>query len=77
MPALLTASLSFFLFSFQVHEKSVLLPLMPVSIMMCFRGSGGAGGVKVREGGETSGRVKEGDGIWDVAVLINNVSVFR
>lgn len=32
--ALLTSSMSFFLFSFQVHEKSILLPLLPITIMM-------------------------------------------
>ncbi|DBA03458.1 TPA: hypothetical protein N0F65_002866 [Lagenidium giganteum] len=31
--ALANASLSFFLFSFQVHEKSILLPLLPVSLL--------------------------------------------
>lgn len=37
--ALFTSSLSFFLFSFQVHEKSILLPLMPLTLMMATRGS--------------------------------------
>lgn len=32
-------SLGFFLFSFQVHEKSILLPLMPASLML-FREDG-------------------------------------
>ncbi|KIK01855.1 glycosyltransferase family 57 protein [Laccaria amethystina LaAM-08-1] len=32
--ALLTSSLSFFLFSFQVHEKSILLALMPVTLLL-------------------------------------------
>ena len=27
-------SLGFFLFSFQVHEKSILLPLMPASLLL-------------------------------------------
>eukprot|EP00742_Colponemidia_sp_Colp-10_P009760 GILJ01010675.1.p1 GENE.GILJ01010675.1~~GILJ01010675.1.p1 ORF type:complete len:523 (+),score=18.04 GILJ01010675.1:25-1569(+) len=31
---LMNSSLSFFLFSFQVHEKSILLPLLPVSLLM-------------------------------------------
>lgn len=30
-----SASWGFFLFSFQVHEKSVLLPLLPTSILLC------------------------------------------
>ncbi|PIN01998.1 Dolichyl-P-Glc:Man(9)GlcNAc(2)-PP-dolichol alpha- 1-_3-glucosyltransferase [Handroanthus impetiginosus] len=30
---LLNCSLSFYLFSFQVHEKSILLPLLPVSFL--------------------------------------------
>ncbi|GAA5982865.1 hypothetical protein JCM11641_002608 [Rhodosporidiobolus odoratus] len=37
---LLFSSLSFFLFSFQVHEKSILLPLMPLTVMMGARESG-------------------------------------
>ena len=32
--ALLTSSLSFFLFSFQVHEKTVLLPLLPITLLL-------------------------------------------
>lgn len=32
--ALLSSSLSFFLFSFQVHEKTILLPLLPLSLLM-------------------------------------------
>ncbi|GAA5911465.1 hypothetical protein JCM6882_005009 [Rhodosporidiobolus microsporus] len=39
---LLLSSLSFFLFSFQVHEKSILLPLMPLTLLM--------GGREVGEG---------------------------
>ncbi|CAO3597437.1 unnamed protein product [Absidia cylindrospora] len=32
--ALVNSSLAFFLFSFQVHEKSILLPLLPVSLLV-------------------------------------------
>ncbi|KAI9483802.1 MAG: ALG6, ALG8 glycosyltransferase family-domain-containing protein [Benjaminiella poitrasii] len=32
--ALVNSSLAFFLFSFQVHEKSILLPLLPVTLIM-------------------------------------------
>jgi alpha-1,3-glucosyltransferase len=32
--ALLTASMSFFLFSFQVHEKTILLPLLPMNLLL-------------------------------------------
>ncbi|KAF9267381.1 hypothetical protein L218DRAFT_955274 [Marasmius fiardii PR-910] len=31
---LLNSSMSFFLFSFQVHEKTILLPLMPITILL-------------------------------------------
>jgi alpha-1,3-glucosyltransferase len=41
--ALLTSSLSFFLFSFQVHEKSVLLPLLPATLILSGGERGGAG----------------------------------
>jgi len=35
LPHLLFASaMAFFLFSFQVHEKSILLPLMPLTLLM-------------------------------------------
>ncbi len=39
--AAFTSSLSFFLFSFQVHEKSILLPLMPLTLMMATRSGKG------------------------------------
>jgi alpha-1,3-glucosyltransferase len=45
--ALLTSSLSFFLFSFQVHEKTILLPLMPMTMLL----SGSAVGSSVFEWG--------------------------
>ena len=31
---LLNSSLSFFLFSYQVHEKSILLPLIPATLLI-------------------------------------------
>ena len=31
---LLTSSMSFFLFSFQVHEKTILIPLMPMTLLL-------------------------------------------
>ncbi|KIJ54800.1 glycosyltransferase family 57 protein [Sphaerobolus stellatus SS14] len=41
--ALLTSSLSFFLFSFQVHEKSILLSLLPATLLLSGAESVGAG----------------------------------
>ncbi|KAJ7212099.1 glycosyltransferase family 57 protein [Mycena pura] len=32
--ALLSCSMSFFLFSFQVHEKTILLPMLPVTLLL-------------------------------------------
>ena len=32
--ALVNTSLAFFLLSFQVHEKSILLPALPISLML-------------------------------------------
>ena len=32
--ALLTSSMSFFLFSFQVHEKTILVPLLPLTLLL-------------------------------------------
>ena len=33
--SMFTISMSFFLFSFQVHEKSILLPLLPIALLWC------------------------------------------
>ncbi|KAL7419523.1 Glucosyltransferase-like protein [Cryptotrichosporon argae] len=38
--AMLSSSLAFFLFSFQVHEKSILLALMPLSLLGALRADG-------------------------------------
>jgi alpha-1,3-glucosyltransferase len=35
--SLFNASMAFFLFSFQVHEKSILLPLLPLTLIMSGR----------------------------------------
>jgi hypothetical protein len=32
--ALFNCSMAFFLFSFQVHEKSILVPLLPLTLLM-------------------------------------------
>ena len=32
--ALLASSMSFFLFSFQVHEKTILVPLLPLTLLV-------------------------------------------
>jgi alpha-1,3-glucosyltransferase len=32
--ALLTSAFGFFLFSFQVHEKTILLPLLPMTLLL-------------------------------------------
>lgn len=32
--ALLSSSMSFFLFSFQVHEKTILVPLLPLTLLL-------------------------------------------
>ena len=32
--ALLSSSMSFFLFSFQVHEKTILIPLLPLTLLL-------------------------------------------
>ncbi|KDQ25750.1 glycosyltransferase family 57 protein [Pleurotus ostreatus PC15] len=40
--ALLTSAMSFFLFSFQVHEKTILLPLLPLTLLLCGAPAGSA-----------------------------------
>lgn len=41
--ALFASSMAFFLFSFQVHEKSILLPLMPLTLLLVGKQPGLAG----------------------------------
>lgn len=38
LPGLAATSLGFFLFSFQVHEKTILLPLLPTTLMLVSKG---------------------------------------
>lgn len=69
--ALFSTAMSFFMFSVQVHEKSILLPLMPITLLLAARESedeteGGSGGI----GGMGLGNV------WEWGVLVNNVAVF-
>jgi alpha-1,3-glucosyltransferase len=60
--ALLSTSMAFFLFGFQTHEKTILLPLLPMTLLMS---------VKNDEWGGGAGKVD-----WEWAVLMNNVAVF-
>ena len=41
--AMLATSLAFFLFSFQVHEKSILLPLLPATLLLAAGEMGSTG----------------------------------
>ncbi|PWN43940.1 ALG6, ALG8 glycosyltransferase [Ceraceosorus guamensis] len=60
--ALLNTSLAFFLLGFQTHEKSILLPLVPLSLLITVKGDEWGGG-----GGKTD---------FEWAMLGNNVAVF-
>lgn len=60
--ALLSTSLAFFLFGFQTHEKSILLPLLPVTLLISTKGD---------EWGAGAGKTD-----WEWAVLTNNLAVF-
>ncbi|KAF8318949.1 ALG6, ALG8 glycosyltransferase [Clavulina sp. PMI_390] len=58
--ALFNSSMAFFLFSFQVHEKSILLPLVPFTLVMSAREDLGPMGV----------------GVWEWGMLLNNAAAF-
>lgn len=60
--ALLSTSLAFFLFGFQTHEKSILLPLLPATLLITS---------KADEWGAGAGKTD-----WEWAVLLNNLAVF-
>ncbi|KEP48563.1 ALG6 ALG8 glycosyltransferase [Rhizoctonia solani 123E] len=64
--ALFSSAMSFFMFSVQVHEKSILLPLMPVTLLLAARESES----EVENVGMGLGNV------WEWGVLVNNVAVF-
>ncbi|CAE6449852.1 unnamed protein product [Rhizoctonia solani] len=64
--ALFSSAMSFFMFSVQVHEKSILLPLMPVTLLLAARESES----EVESAGMGLGNV------WEWGVLVNNVAVF-
>lgn len=59
---LLSTSLAFFLLGFQTHEKSVLLPLLPLTLLMTTKGD------------RTGAGAAQDD--WEWAVLANNAGVF-
>ncbi|CAE6445127.1 unnamed protein product [Rhizoctonia solani] len=64
--ALFSSAMSFFMFSVQVHEKSILLPLMPITLLLAARESES----EVESVGMGLGNV------WEWGVLVNNVAVF-
>ncbi|KAG8749808.1 Glucosyltransferase-like protein [Ceratobasidium sp. 428] len=68
--ALFSCAMSFFMFSVQVHEKSILLPLMPITLLLAARESES----EVDSNGAGLG-IGLG-GIWEWGVLMNNVAVF-
>ena len=59
---LASTALAFFLLGFQTHEKSVLLPLLPLTLLMTTKGDRTGGGAAAAD--------------WEWAVLANNVAVF-
>ncbi|KAF8746647.1 ALG6 ALG8 glucosyltransferase family, partial [Rhizoctonia solani] len=64
--ALFSCAMSFFMFSVQVHEKSILLPLMPITLLLAARESE----TDVENVGMGLGNV------WEWGVLVNNVAIF-
>lgn len=60
--ALLSTSLAFYLFGFQTHEKSILLPLLPLTLLITTKGD---------EWGAGAGKTD-----WEWAILTNNVATF-
>lgn len=59
---LVATSLAFFLFGFQTHEKSILLPLLPITLLMTTKDDRVAGGGAASD--------------WAWAALANNVGMF-
>ncbi|GAC71945.1 glucosyltransferase - Alg6p [Moesziomyces antarcticus T-34] len=60
---LVSVSCAFFLFGFQTHEKSILLPLLPMTLMLGAKGDTWGGHI-------TSARD------WEWAVWFNNIATF-
>lgn len=73
--ALYSCAMSFFMFSVQVHEKSILLPLMPITLILAARESESE--VDSGASGAGSGLGMGLGGVWEWGVLVNNVAVFR
>lgn len=63
--ALFASSLSFFLFSFQVHEKSILLPALPLLLLLLPRGEG-----------RNAIAADRAEREWQIAVLVLNTATF-
>ncbi|CEL62625.1 alpha-1,3-glucosyltransferase [Rhizoctonia solani AG-1 IB] len=64
--ALFSCAMSFFMFSVQVHEKSILLPLLPITLLLASR-----------ESESEAESINMGLGnVWEWGVLVNNVAVF-
>lgn len=59
---LASTSLAFFLFGFQTHEKSILLPLLPLTLLMTAKGDRTGAGAAATD--------------WEWGVLANNVGLF-
>ncbi|CCO30756.1 alpha-1,3-glucosyltransferase [Rhizoctonia solani AG-1 IB] len=58
--------MSFFMLSVQVHEKSILLPLLPITLLLASR-----------ESESEAESINMGLGnVWEWGVLVNNVAVF-
>ncbi len=60
--AMLSVSMAFYLFGFQVHEKSILVPLLPLTLLISTKGDTYGGG--------------SGASDWEWAVLGNNLATF-
>jgi alpha-1,3-glucosyltransferase len=67
--SMLTSSISFFLFSFQVHEKTILVPLLPLTLLMT--GASGCVGSTTWELGMLTNNVAVFR--WDVIETITRI----
>jgi hypothetical protein len=69
--------MAFFLFSFQVHEKSILIPML--SALLALAGKGNKRRDSLRSSAHMVGGGLMGDdeSVWEASVLVLNVATYR
>lgn len=69
--------MAFFLFSFQVHEKSILIPMLSALLVLAGKGNKRRDPLRSSAHMVGGGLMSDDESVWEASVLVLNVATYR